>query len=71
VRNNLLAEGKIFGNFLSKLLLLISSITMAAKPPKGFWRFFHGEKQNTSHWKAHCECCDGAREIPSEDKYED
>jgi hypothetical protein len=66
VRNSLLAEGKFFGKFLSKLLSLVSSITMAPKPPKGFWPFFQGEKKNTSHWKAHCECCDGVREIPSE-----
>jgi len=52
MRNNLLVEVKKNGNML-KLLSPISSITMAPKPPKDLWPFFHcGEKQNTSHWKA-------------------
>ena len=56
MRNNLLAEVKKLGNLLK--LLSLSSITMAPKPPKDLWPFFHrGEKQNTSHWKAHCKGC--------------
>jgi hypothetical protein len=47
-----------FGNFLLKLLSLISSITMAPKHLSDIWLFFHhGEKQNTSHWKTHCKGC--------------
>jgi hypothetical protein len=58
VRNDPLAGRNFFENFISKLLSLIASITMAPKPPKDFWLFFHhGEKQNTSHWKAHCKGC--------------
>lgn len=31
---------------------------MAPKPLKDLWPFFyHGEKQNTSHWKAYCKGC--------------
>ena len=40
---------------------------MAPKPLKDLWPFFyHGEKQNTSHWKAHCKGCVGHAEAQVE-----